>query len=616
MANAEQVVKKQREYFRTGATRSIAFRKRKLTALKNAIIEHEAEILAAVKQDLNKGAFEGFSTEILGVLEEIDFMLSHMEKLLKPRRVSTPLMHFPSVSRVYQEPYGCVLIMAPWNYPFLLAMTPLVGAIACGNCAIIKPSNDSLATSAVIRKIVSETFESAHVTVVEGGRAVNQDLLDQTFDLIFFTGSPAVGRVVMEKAAKHLTPVVLELGGKSPCIVDETADIRLAARRIVWGKCLNSGQTCVAPDYLLVHRSVKDRLLGEIQKNAEKFYGEHTENSPLFPKIINRRHYERLSRLIKTGKVVFGGGCSEAENKIGFTLMDDVSWDDPIMKEEIFGPILPVITYENLDDVIPVIAGRAKPLALYLFTRSKKTEKKVIGSISYGGGCVNDTIVHLSTTAMGFGGVGESGMGSYHGADSIRTFSHSKSVLKKSNLIDLPVRYPSFKNGLKVLKRMMKKIPIAKELSESLDSSQELTISDKASSVIAISERLNKKCNYGANMSALTPEERIFYIVDTFQVEVNNGGLAQYWYNSSGAFAGEVASSLSAIGAEYTAKVYREALTKLHHELPADDHLRRSLLDELLTEELSEALVSYDQMIYEYVDDLDGLLYFFFIHNQ
>ena len=456
MANMEELTARQRAYFRSGATGSMAFRKECLQKLRRAIRKYEGEILQALKKDLNKAELEGYVTEIGGVLQEIGFMLSHMDKLLKPKRVPTPLVHFPAVSRVYREPYGCVLIMAPWNYPFLLSMTPLVGAVACGNCAVVKPSNYAPATSAMIRKIVAAVFDSAHVAVMEGGREVNQNLLDQKFDLIFFTGSPAVGRVVMEKAAKHLTPVVLELGGKSPCIVDETADLKLAGRRIAWGKCLNAGQTCVAPDYLLVHRSVREQLLREIEGGVTGFFGEHTEQSPEFPKIINRKHFERLSGLMGTGRVIFGGGRLEGENKIGFTLMDGVSWEDPVMKEEIFGPILPVIEYENLDEILAVITSRPKPLALYLFTRSKAVEHKVIGGVSYGGGCVNDTIVHLSTTRMGFGGVGESGMGCYHGAESIRTFSHSKSILKKSNLVDLPLRYPPYKDHLKLVKKIMK----------------------------------------------------------------------------------------------------------------------------------------------------------------
>lgn len=456
MANTEELIERQREYFRSGITRSLEFRKTRLKELKKAILANEAEIMQALHEDLGKAAFEGYATEIGIVLEEISFMLSHMSGFLKTKRVKTPITQFPSVSKIYQEPYGSVLIIAPWNYPFQLALAPLVGSIVCGNCTIIKPSNYSPATSSIINKIITQTFDPSFVAVIEGGRNVNQTLLDNKFDLIFFTGSPEIGKVVLEKAAKHLTPVVLELGGKSPCIVDKTADIERAGKRIAWGKCLNSGQTCVAPDYLLVHKSVKDSLIEAIKKNVIEFFGENTEESPKFPKIINQKHFERLNHLIQTGEVVFGGQSNAATNKIGLTLLDHVNWDDPVMQEELFGPILPIIEYEDLDEIISVINSRPKPLALYLFTKSKKVEQKVINSISYGGGCINDTIVHLATSYMGFGGVGESGMGCYHGAASIQTFSHSKSIMKKSNLIDIPLRYPTCYEYLNLLKKIMK----------------------------------------------------------------------------------------------------------------------------------------------------------------
>lgn len=346
--------------------------------------------------------------------------------------------------------------MSPWNYPFQLALTPLVGAIACGNCAIIKPSNYSPETSNIINKIISKTFSKNYIAVIEGGRTVNQTLLDHKFDLIFFTGSSEVGKIVMEKAAKHLTPVVLELGGKSPCIVYETADIKLAGKRIAWGKCLNSGQTCVAPDYLLVHKSVKNQLITEIIKNTEIFYGKSPEKHSDLPKIINNKHFERLRHLIQSGDVIYGGGYNELTNKISLTLIDNATWNDPVMQEELFGPILPIIKFESVDEFLPIINSRAKPLALYLFTKSKKMEKIIIDGVSYGGGCINDTIVHLATSYMGFGGVGESGMGSYHGAASIDTFSHRKSIIKKSNLIDIPLRYPPYFNHLKLAKKIMK----------------------------------------------------------------------------------------------------------------------------------------------------------------
>ncbi len=456
MNSIELILKNQRQFYDSGVTKSIKFRKERLLELKKAIKENEKEILDALKEDLNKAEFEAYATEIGIVLEEINFMLSNMKNLLKEKRVRTPIAQFFSSSKIYKDPYGIILIMAPWNYPFQLAIAPLIGAIVCGNCSVIKPSNYSPATSAVINKIITQTFNQSYIAVIEGGREVNQSILDHKFDLIFFTGSPEVGKIVMEKAARHLTPVALELGGKSPCIVDETADIKLAGKRIAWGKCLNSGQTCVAPDYLIVHRSIKDKLIDEIKSNVEKFYGKFPENNEDFPKIINKRHFERLKGLIQSGEVIYGGRSNEQANKIALTLIDHVQWDSPVMQEELFGPILPIIEYENPEDFLTRINCRPKPLALYLFTKSKEMEKKIIRDLSYGGGCINDTIVHLATSYMGFGGVGESGMGSYHGTASIQAFSHSKSIMKKSNLIDIPLRYPPYQNHLKLLKKIMK----------------------------------------------------------------------------------------------------------------------------------------------------------------
>lgn len=456
MNNVKEILDKQRLFYETGRTKEISGRIENLNLLYRAVKKHENDIMAALKLDLNKAPFEVYATEIGMVLEEISFMLKHMKGLLRPKRVRTPLAQFPSVSKIYKEPYGNVLIIAPWNYPFLLSISPLVGAIACGNCAIIKPSNYAPATSAVIKKIIENTFDQAYIAVVEGGREANQSLLDNKFDLIFFTGSEYVGKIVMEKAAQNLTPVVLELGGKSPCIIDQKADIKMAGKRIAWGKGVNAGQTCVAPDYLLVHKDVKADLINELKKNMQRFFGSNPEENIDFPKIINQKHFERLKGLIKTGKVIYGGQANEKTNQIGLTLMDDVAWEDPIMQEEIFGPILPIIIYEDLNEVIHSINKRSKPLALYLFTKSKGVQKQITNEVSYGGGCINDTIVHLATPYMGFGGVGESGMGSYHGKASIETFSHSKSVLKKSNLVDIPVRYPPYGKKLNLLKRILK----------------------------------------------------------------------------------------------------------------------------------------------------------------
>lgn len=456
MSEVKKILDKQKSFYQTGKTKEIDFRVKNLKLLYKAIRKYEKEIMEALEKDLNKANFEAYATEIGMVLEEISFMLKNMKSLLKTKRVRTPLAQFPSVSKIYKEPYGNVLIIAPWNYPFLLSISPLVGAMAAGNCAIIKPSNHAPRTSSIIKTIIEDTFDTSYISVIEGGREANQSLLDNKFDLIFFTGSKHVGRIVMEKASKNLILVVLELGGKSPCIVDQTADIKVAAKRIVWGKGINAGQTCVAPDYLLVDKEVKSELIEEIKINIEGLFGPNSEENLEFPKIVNRKHFDRLNGLIKTGEVIYGGKANEKTNQIGLTLMDNVDWDDPIMQEEIFGPILPIIEYEDIDEIICSINNRPKPLALYLFTKSKDMEKKVINDISYGGGCINDTVVHLATSHMGFGGVGESGMGNYHGKASIDTFSHSKSVLKKSNLIDIPVRYPPYGKKLKLLKKIMK----------------------------------------------------------------------------------------------------------------------------------------------------------------
>lgn len=456
MSEIKEILARQKKFFARGLTKEVDFRIKNLRLLYKTIEDYEDDIIKALNEDLNKAEFESYATEIGMVLEEISFMLKNMKRLLKAKRVRTPLAQFPSSSKIYKEPYGNVLIIAPWNYPFLLSLSPLVGAMAAGNCAIIKPSNHAPKTSKLIKEMLESTFDGDYIAVVEGGREANQSLLDQDFDLIFFTGSKHVGRIVMEKAAKNLTPVVLELGGKSPCIVDETADIELAAKRIVWGKGINAGQTCVAPDYLLVHETIKDKLIGEIKKYIEDLFGAKPEENPQFPKIVNLKHFERLKDLIKTGEVIYGGKDNKQTQQIGFTLMEDVDWKDPIMQEEIFGPILPIIDYEDIDKVIGKINSRPKALALYLFTNSKEMERKIIKDISYGGGCINDTIIHLATSYMGFGGVGESGMGAYHGEASIETFSHSKSILKKSNLLDIAVRYPPYGKKLGLVKKIMK----------------------------------------------------------------------------------------------------------------------------------------------------------------
>jgi aldehyde dehydrogenase (NAD+) len=444
----------QRQYFNEGKTKNISHRLEFLKRLEQSILKHEKDIMEALRKDLNKAPFEAYATEIGMVLEEIRFVTKHLRGWARPRQVRTPITNFPSVSRIYSEPFGTVLIMSPWNYPFQLAISPLAGAIAAGNCAIVKPSNYSPNTSAVIELILSEVFPKEYVSVIQGGREANKTLLEQKFDYIFFTGSVTVGKLVMRAASEHLTPVTLELGGKSPCIVDETANLELAAKRIIWGKFLNSGQTCVAPDYLLVHHSVKEALLKKMKKYIHQFYGDDACMNDNFPKIINEKHFDRLLDLMNNENIVIGGTSSRERNQISPTILNNINWNSPVMAEEIFGPILPVLEFKNLGEVITMVNNHPKPLALYYFTSKKENERRIINGISYGGGCINDTIMHLATSHMPFGGVGDSGMGRYHGKDSFDTFSHKKSVLKKANWLDVPLRYPPYKDHLKTLKKL------------------------------------------------------------------------------------------------------------------------------------------------------------------
>lgn len=447
------MLEKQREFFRSGVTLPPIYRIEHLRRLRETICANEGKITEALKSDLGKSGFESYMCEVGLVLEEIRYMLKYACGLSKPRSVSTPLHQFAAKSYIQPEPYGNVLIMSPWNYPFLLTMGPLVDALAAGNTAVIKPSAYSPATSRVIQELVEACFDPAYVAVVTGGRAENQALLEEKFQYIFFTGSQSVGKVVMEKAAQHLTPVTLELGGKSPCIVDETADLKLAARRIVFGKFLNCGQTCVAPDYVWVHESVKEPLIRLIFEQIRVQYGEHPLENPNYGKIISARHFERLLSLIDPKKVVMGGTWDAQRQKIAPTVLNSVTWEDAVMGQEIFGPVLPIMTFTELEDVISLLQGKDTPLALYFFSRHRPSIESVTQRIPYGGGCINDTIIHLATTAMGFGGVGESGMGSYHGKTGFDTFSHMKSIVDKKTWIDLPMRYQPYKKTYEKLLR-------------------------------------------------------------------------------------------------------------------------------------------------------------------
>lgn len=457
LMDIEKTVKMQRKYYETQKTKSWKYRMAALNRLERAILKWETEINKALKKDLNKSAFEAYMTEVGMTLAELRYVKKHLRQWMMDKKVRTPLAQFPGKSYVKSEPYGVVLIMSPWNYPFMLCMEPLIGALAAGNCCVLKPSNYSPAVSTVIKGMIEETFPKEYVTVVEGGRAENQSLLEQKFDYIFFTGGVQVGKLVMKKAAEHLTPVTLELGGKSPCIVEKTADLKLAAKRLVFGKFLNAGQTCVAPDYLLVQKEVKEEFLQYVLFWIEKMYGKGLENQENYPKIINEKHFKRIKQLIEGEEILIGGVVEEDSLQIAPTVLNHVSPKSPVMQEEIFGPVLPVLEFENIQEAEQFVRKRPKPLALYLFTGDKRVERRITEQLSYGGGCINDTIIHLATSHMGFGGVGESGMGSYHGKESFDTFSHKKSIVKKYNWLDNPVRYvPYGKQKEKIMRMFLK----------------------------------------------------------------------------------------------------------------------------------------------------------------
>ena len=446
--NIDEILQRQRAFFQSGATLDVDFRIRALKKLRGAVDRYEKEISAALTADLGKSDFEGFMCETGLVRSELSYMIRHTRRFAREKTVYTPLAQFASRSFRKPSPYGNVLIMSPWNYPFLLTIDPLADAIAAGNTAIVKPSAYSPATSAVIEKIITECFGPEYVAVVTGGRKENARLLEKKFDLVFFTGSQNVGKEVLRHTAETLTPAVLELGGKSPCIVDSTAKLKLAAKRIVFGKYLNCGQTCVAPDYILCHESVKDALVGEIRAQIKAQYGEDPLKNSDYGKIINRKHFDRVRALIDTQKTVIGGEAKEDTLQIAPTVMDNVTWNDAVMQEEIFGPVLPVLTFRDFKEVYEMLADKPKPLALYLFSEDKTRIQEVTARCRYGGGCVNDCVIHLATSSMGFGGVGESGMGAYHGKTGFDTFSHTKSIVDKKTWMDLPMRYQPYNRGL------------------------------------------------------------------------------------------------------------------------------------------------------------------------
>ena len=456
MESVRGILEKQRQYFYNGNTLDIDYRKASLRKLKNEIKKNENNIFNALKKDLNKSEFESFATEIGLVYEEINETLKNIDKWSKRKKVKTPISQFKASSYIYKEPYGNALIIAPWNYPFQLVMAPLIGAIAAGNTVVIKPSELAPATASVIENIISNVFNKEYIAVIQGDIDVNKALLEERFDYIFFTGSTVVGKIVMEAATKNLTPITLELGGKSPCIVDKSDKIDLFAKRIVWGKLLNSGQTCVAPDYFLIHKDIKEEFLKSVKKYVKEFYGDNPIKSEDYVKIINKRHFQRILSLIDKDNILLGGNYDEAKLKIEPTVVEVKSLDEQIMSEEIFGPIMPIITYSKYEEVIKTIRNFEKPLALYLFTENKVLEKNILENINFGGGCINDTIVHLATTELPFGGVGMSGMGSYHGKRSFDTFTHEKSILKRSNWIDIPLRYPPYLGKISLLRNIFK----------------------------------------------------------------------------------------------------------------------------------------------------------------
>ena len=456
MEKIDEILKKQREFFNTGKTKNVKYRLEHLKKLKKSILENEEEIKKALKLDLNKSESESYMTEIGMTLSELSYNIRHVKSWCKNKRVGTPLAHFPSRSFISKEPYGVTLILSPWNYPFMLLIEPLIGAICAGNCAVLKPSEFVPNTANVIEKIIKECFEEDYVTVIQGDKDVSQALIEKNFDYIFYTGGTKVGKIVMQEASKNLVPFTLELGGKSPCIIDEKYNMHLAAKRLLFGKLLNAGQTCIAPDYVLVNENVKEELIEELKRVLKEFLGENVIENEDYPKIVNERHFARLSNLIEGEKILIGGKTDKKLLKIEPTILDNPKIDSKVMCEEIFGPILPIISYKTIEDAIAYVKKFEKPLALYMFTNDKKIQNKIMNEISFGGGCINDTIIHIANSNMGFGGVGYSGIGNYHGKRSFDTFSHERSITKKYGL-DFPMRYMPYNDFKDKLIRMFLK---------------------------------------------------------------------------------------------------------------------------------------------------------------
>lgn len=458
MGYLEEVIEEQKKFFKTNKTKDVNFRIEQLKKLKSIIKENEDRILEALKKDLNKSFFEGYESEIGIVYEEINYQIKHLRKWTRRKRVSGSIIYFKSKAYIYKEPYGTILIIGPFNYPFQLIMAPLIGAIAGGNCAVLKPSEHSKYTSEILEEIINNEFESNYIKVVEpsGGKEAVTKLLELRFDYIFFTGSVKVGKIVMEKASKNLIPVTLELGGKSPCIVDKDANLELSAKRIVWGKLLNAGQTCIAPDYLMVHKEIKEKFLKLLVEEIKKQFGDNIESNDEYPKIIREAEVLRLKDYLEDGKIYYGGEYNVDNRFMMPTILTEVSLDSKVMTDEIFGPILPVIEFDNLDNVIEFVNDREKPLALYYFSNDDNKVEHILNNISSGGVTINDTIIHVGFCNLPFGGVGNSGIGSYHGKASFDTFTHKKSVVKRSNLIEFPFRFAPYKDKIKLLRKVMK----------------------------------------------------------------------------------------------------------------------------------------------------------------
>lgn len=455
MNNSAESVSCQHTYFDKGETLDVSFRIAQLKKLKSILKRHEDDILDAIEKDFNKPSFESYGTEVGILYSEIDHILKNIRKWTKPERVRGSLINFPSRSYIYHQPYGVSLVIGAWNYPVLLSLSPVLGSMAAGNCSIIKPSEITENSSGLLAEIINSNFDERYLKVIEGAAETTQELLAQPFDYIFFTGSKKVGKIIMQKAAEQLTPVTLELGGKSPAIVNSDADISIAARRIAWGKFLNAGQTCVAPDYVYVHKNIKEAFLKNLTEEISNFYGTDPQKSPDYTRIINKEHFSRLKEYLDNGSVVSGGNTDEDECYIEPTVLDHINWEDEVMKEEIFGPILPVMAFEDLNSVLNTIKAKPTPLSLYVFSKDADIQQKIIRHVPFGGGCINDTVAHLGNHNLPFGGLGESGFGSYHGKRSFKVFSHEKSIMKKPTWLDNPLRYAPYSGKLKWLKKFI-----------------------------------------------------------------------------------------------------------------------------------------------------------------